>query len=316
MNLIPSLEKLINDPAMPLSDQIERLREIFDARLTGQALADYVKCVRKNGHRLNDLPESATDIVGTGADGSNSFNVSTTAAFVMAGAGIIVAKHGNRSTSSLSGSFDCLQALKVNIPTHSHAVIEQINQHSISFLFAPFFYPSLAPIAPARKALAALGEKNIFQLLGPLLHPGKIKYQVLGVYDAKLMPVMAEAMQILGITQGAVVHSEGLDELSLVGNNQILLVDKNLHSMDINPIDFGLKACKADDLSGGDAGHNAVILESILRNELPGPKTDTVLLNAALGLYLHNGNFIESFDRARQSIESGAALKKLQALRN
>lgn len=313
---LTQLQQLISTPDLAFAEQVALLETISAMSSSGEVLAACVQLIRQHGMAVPGLPEAATDIVGTGADGSNSFNVSTTAAFVIAGADIPVAKHGNRSVSSLSGSFDCLQALQVQVPETPAAVLQQLQKQGISFLFAPFFYPGMARLAPVRKALAARGKKNIFQLLGPLLHPGRVRYQVLGVYDANLMRPMAEAMQILGIRQGAVVHSSGMDELSLLGNNQILLVNQaGIRPFKLEIADYGFSACQACDLNGGGPSENGHILEQILQGNLPGPKTDTVIINAALALYLHHDNFADCLQSAQAAIQSGAALDKLNLLR-
>jgi len=258
--------------------------------------------------------EPLVDTCGTGGSGTYTFNVSTTGAFVVAGAGIKVAKHGNRAVSSRSGSADVLEALGVNLALTPRDVARAVRDVGIGFLFAPALHPAMKhAIGPRRE----IGLRTIFNVLGPLTNPAGATVQVLGVYDPALTGPLAEVLGRLGSRRAWVVHGEGgLDELSLLGTSAVAEWDgETVREFRVAPGDVGLAPCTMDALRGGDAGENARIVERLLSGE-PGPKRDMVLLNAGAAIFLAGGaeSLGEGVRRAAEAIDSGAALERLRAL--
>ncbi len=258
--------------------------------------------------------EVLVDTCGTGGDGAGTFNVSTTVAFVVAGAGVKVAKHGNRSVSSKSGSADVLEALGVNLSLSPEMVAKAIEDIGIGFLFAPSLHPAMKhAIGPRRE----IGIRTIFNILGPLTNPAGANVQVLGVYEKELIEPVANVLGILGAKRAWIVHGEGgLDELSLLGTTSVAQWDgTKVTSFTITPKDAGLSPCRPEELSGGTPEENALIVREILSGK-KGPKTDMVLLNAAAALYLagRGKDLLEAIEVAKNAIESGAALEKLESL--
>lgn len=255
----------------------------------------------------------ALEIVGTGGDGSNSFNISTASALVVSSAKIPVAKHGNRSSSSKCGSADVLEALGANImleAKQSQALLENI---AFCFLFAQNYHIAMRYVAPIRKEL---GIKTIFNCLGPLANPAGATMELMGVYDESLVEPLAEVMKNLGVKSGMVVYGmDGLDEISLSAETKVCEIKNNrLLNYYITPQDFGLKPCKKEDLEGGDAKENAKIIYDIFLGKEKGAKKDAVCLNAGAALYI--ANKVESLQNgitlARELIESKSALKQLE----
>ncbi len=254
------------------------------------------------------------DTCGTGGDGADTFNISTAVAFVVAGAEVTVAKHGNRAVSSKSGSADVLKCLGVNIEASLPTVERCIEEVEIGFLFAPLMHKAMKHAATVRKEL---GFRTIFNLLGPLTNPANAHAQVLGVYDSRWVNPIAEVLRDLGSRRALVVHGfDGLDEITLTGETQVSeLKNDNVTSFTIDPKEYGYSLCSAKDLKGGSPEENAGIIREIL-NGATGPKTDIVILNAAAAIYV--GGKAESIERgilvAANSIGSGAANKKLEEL--
>ncbi len=270
-----------------------------------------------------DLPGPTLDVCGTGGDQLDLFNISTTSMFVAAAAGAIVVKHGNRGITSKSGGADVLEALGIRIdlpPEHFRHCIETAG---VGFLFAPNYHPAFKAVAPVRKKLAAEGRRTIFNLIGPLLNPARPQCQLVGVSDETLCSTFAEILQRLGresawVVSGKASCGRSVDEISLMGSTRICKAGsyQDLEDEEITPEDFGIRKALIEDLKGGDAKHNAIILENILSGKETGPKLDIVLLNAAAaiacaGLADHIGDAIEI---ARESIQSGAALERLNLL--
>lgn len=307
-----TLQRLLTEK-LPLEEQVDLLAKLTLEPVTGQLLANLANIIYQYALPMGPLPSSTVDIVGTGGDNANTFNISTSASFVIAGAGIPVAKHGNRSVSSRSGSFDCLEKLGVVIPTTPEQALQQFNANGLCFLFAPFFHPILKNLAPARQILAKQGQKTILNLLGPLLNPARVKYQAVGVYRQDLVLPMAEALQLQGVERAFVFCSDGMDELSLTGSSFLASVDANtIETQTIGADYWGLAPCTREDLQGGDAEANASITLDILRGTCKDAKRDTVLLNAAAAIQLvKNTTFAESLQLARESLDSGAAFKKM-----
>ena len=246
---------------------------------------------------------------------SHTFNISTTVAFVVAGAGVAVAKHGNRSVSSKSGSADVLQALGINIEMPSHRLEECLNEVGIAFLFAPMMHQAMKyAIGPRRE----IGIRTIFNVLGPLTNPAGVTAQIMGVYSADLTTLLARALGNLGSTRALVVHGmDGLDEITITERTRISEYrDGSVNDYYIHPSDFDLPAGKASDLKGGDAKENAAITLEVLKGQV-GPRRDIVLLNAAAGLMAAGKakDFRDGIRLAGDAIDSGAGMKKLEEMK-
>lgn len=260
--------------------------------------------------------ETVLDTCGTGGSGTKSFNISTTVAFVVSACGAKVAKHGNRSISSACGSADVLEALGVNLNVTPEQVESCINEVGVGFLFAPALHGAMKhAIGPRRE----IGIRTIFNILGPLTNPAGADRQVLGVYDEKLVEVLAKVLVKLGCQRGFVVHGQdGMDEITLTGPTRIAEINERKVTLStIEPEDFGLRRCLLTDLQGGDAEENAAIVKDVLAGA-EGPKRDVVLLNAAYALIA--AGIVESVDaglqKARNVIDEGLAKAKLEGLVN
>lgn len=254
------------------------------------------------------------DTCGTGGSSLKTFNISTTAALVAAGAGAYVAKHGNRGITSQCGSADVLAALGVNISPGPQRVAECIEKAHIGFMFAPNFHPAMKFVQPIRKSL---DFHTAFNILGPLANPAKAQAQVLGISDESLMPRMIEVLKILGLERAMVVHSGGLDEISTMGPTKIMCLENGqIRSGTIDPTEFGFRLAEFNDLAGGDAAANARIVRDLLTCSDSGPKKDIVLLNAAAAIWAAGlaEDLVEGIEMADSSISSGNALKCLEKL--
>ncbi len=254
------------------------------------------------------------DIVGTGGDGHATYNVSTCAAFVAAGAGLKVAKHGNRSVSSRSGASDVLTALGVNVEAPLDVVARALEEIGIAFLWAPKHHPAMKTWAPIR---AQLGVRTVFNLLGPLCNPASVKRHVIGVFDHRWVEPIADVLKALGSTHAWVVHGyDGMDELTTTGPTLVAeLRNGNVSVFDVSPEDAGLKCASLDDLKGGDAEENAAALRDVLAGK-PSAYRDIVCLNAAAALVVHDraANLSDGVKRAETAIDSGRAEKTLNDL--
>ena len=258
--------------------------------------------------------ETILDTCGTGGSGTKSFNISTTVAFVVSACGVKVAKHGNRSISSACGSADVLEALGVNLNVTPQQVESCIKEVGVGFLFAPALHGAMKhAIGPRRE----IGIRSIFNILGPLTNPAGADRQVLGVYDEKLVEMLAKVLAKLGCRRGFVVHGQdGMDEITLTGPTRIAEINAGQVSLStIEPEDFGLRRCLLSDLQGGDAEENAAIVRDILTGN-EGPKRDIVLLNSAYALVA--SGIVESVEsglqKARNTIDAGLAKAKLEGL--
>lgn len=251
------------------------------------------------------------EIVGTGGDKANSFNISTTSALVAAAAGMKVAKHGNRAASSKCGTADCLEALGVNINQDPEKCIELLKEVGICFFFAQKYHNSMKYVGPIRKEL---GFRTVFNILGPLTNPGSPTLQLLGVYDEYLVEPLAQVLVSLGVKRGMVVYgTDKLDEISLSSPTKMCEIKDGWYkSYTIEPEDFGFKKCNKDDLKGGDPQENAEIVKKILSGE-KGPKRDATLLNAGAALYIGAkvNNLKEGITLAAETIDNGKALATL-----
>ncbi|HUN88528.1 MAG TPA: anthranilate phosphoribosyltransferase [Terriglobales bacterium] len=262
----------------------------------------------------NTERDALVDTCGTGGDASGTFNISTATALTVAGAGIRVAKHGNRSVTSKCGSADVMEALGINISLPPARIAACLEQVGIAFLFAPAMHSAMKYVQPARRELRL---RTVFNLLGPLTNPAQASAQVVGVYSAELVERVAEALSMLGLTRALVVHgSDGLDEITVTGSTRIAEVRNGaVRSYEVTPEQFGFTRSPMESLIGGDAAENAAIIRSIL-NGRHSAKRDIVLLNAAAALVTaaRADSIAEALPLATKSLESGAASAKLEAL--
>ncbi len=286
-------------------------------RIKGETIDEIAGCaevMREKATPIRTVRPDPIDTCGTGGDDSGTFNISTTAAFVACGAGLTVAKHGNRSVSSECGSADVLAALGVNVEATPEKVGECIDEVGIGFLFAVALHGGMKHAIGPRRELAT---RTVFNILGPLINPAGAKRQLLGVFDAALTEALAEVLCALGSERALVVHgSDGLDEITLTGPTQVSeLKDGQVRTRQIHPGDFGLQTVAAAALKGGDAVHNARILRGVL-DGAAGPQRDVVLLNSAAAMVV--GGLAEDMSAglevARASIDSGKARQALDRL--
>ncbi len=253
------------------------------------------------------------EIVGTGGDHAGSINISTTASFLIAAAGVKVAKHGNRAASSKSGAADCLEALGVNIRLEPEKCVELLQKINICFLFAQKYHASMKYVGPIRKEL---GIRTVFNILGPLTNPAHPKYMLLGVYDEYLLEPLAQVLMDLGVTHGMVIYGQDcLDEISISAPTSVCeFKDGWFKRYTLKPEDFGLTRGKKEDIVGGTPQENAAITRSILSGKEQGPKRDIVLMNAGAAIYLGGqaATIAEGIEKAKALIENGAGLKKVE----
>lgn len=281
---------------------------------TAQELAGLAEVIHTNSPFQFDLGIPAMDNCGTGGDRSNSFNISTCAAFVLAGAGVTVAKHGNRRISSQTGSADVLEELGIPLDLTKPQIKYILQENQIAFLFAQHVHPTLKQIAGVRQKLRT---PTIFNLVGPLTNPVALQSQLIGVYSDEAMPIVAKSLQTLGRKRALVIHGAGgMDEASMQGENKYILLENNeLKEGTIHPEDVGLSVYTNQEIEGGDAKQNADILRSVLNGD-PGAYLDTVLFNAAIALFAtgHVDSIKNGVDVARNSVFSGKAKAKLDTL--
>jgi len=286
-------------------------------RMKGESVGEIVgaaRVMRQKAETLHLSSDNIVDTCGTGGDGGNTFNISTASAFVVAGAGLTVAKHGNRAVSSRSGSADVLNCLGVNIEADTAVVKKCVEQVGMGFLFAPLLHGAMKHAAGVRKQL---GFRTIFNLLGPLTNPAHAHAQVIGVFSRKWVSPIAHVLKDLGCRHAFVVHGEdGLDEISLMDVTHVAeLLNGDVREYSISPEDFGLQRCSPEQVLGGSPEENAEIIKAVLEGEA-GPKMDIVLFNASAAICAGGkaGSLKEGLEGARQSIVSGAAREKLHKL--
>lgn len=290
---------------------------LLGLRIKGESaeeIAGFARVLRGYSNTI-PAPEGTVDTCGTGGDGAGTFNISTTSAFVVAGAGVPVAKHGNRFASGRCGSADVLEQLGVPLNLTPGESAENVRETGMAFLFAPLYHPAMGKVAGHRREL---GVRTIFNLLGPLLNPAGAQYQLLGVSSPEILSKLAKALSILGSKRAVVVVGEdGLDEVTLTGKTQAILVEDGvLTPFEIVPEEYGFTRCSLADLKGEGPVENARFTLGVLQGE-QGPKRDVVILNAGVALYAANqaGSIGEGIKMAQESIDSGRALSKLTALR-
>ncbi len=312
----------------------EEAAAAFDRMMSGEAtpsqLGGLLMALRVRGETIDEItgavsamrakmlpvnaPADAIDVVGTGGDGSGSVNVSTCAAFIVAGAGVPVAKHGNRALSSRSGAADVLSALGVRIDIPPQQVSRCVTEAGIGFMFAPAHHPAMKNVNPTRVELAT---RTIFNLLGPLSNPAGVTRQMVGVFSRQWVLPLAQVLKNLGSESVWVVHgSDGLDEITLTGPTFVAALEKGeIRSFEVSPEDAGLKRVAGEALKGGDAAANASALRNVL-DGLPSPYRDVALLNAAATLIVAGraGDLKEGMTLGKRSIDDGAAAERLKRL--
>ncbi len=281
---------------------------------TSDEIAGFARVMRRHVVAIRSKHSNTVDTAGTGG-GLDTFNISTTAAFVIAGAGLPVAKHGNRAITSRCGSADLLSALGVNV-TSSPGVAETcLNEFGLAFMFAPLFHPSMKRVAAIRREI---GHRTVFNLLGPLTNPASAPFQIVGVYSPALTEKMAQSLGQLHCRRAWVVHSEdGLDELSTGAPARISESGPDgVRTFEFDPRQFGMAPADWTSLRGGAPEHNAEITRGILEGRLHGAARDVVVLNAAAAIHLATSvDFCEAIRKAEESIDSGAAMEKVELLR-
>ena len=340
-----AIAKVVRGEDLMQAEMEEAMEEIMSGRATPAQIGSFITALRMKGETVDEIvgaagimraksikvhlnnhqvnidrdeinieEETILDTCGTGGDGTNTFNVSTATAFVAAGAGVRVAKHGNRAVSSQCGSADVLESLGVNLDINHSDVERCIQEIGIGFLFAPLFHGAMKYAAAPRREI---GLRTIFNLLGPLTNPAGATVQILGVYDPDLTEKMAHVLGRLGTKEAFVVCGEGtFDEISICGPTRIShLKKKAVDTYDITPEEYGFKKADPEEIRGGNAEENALIIHDILDGE-KGPKRDIILLNAASAFVVAglDGDFKEGIQRAGDSIDSGQAREKLNKL--
>lgn len=325
------LEKLLAQTDLTFEEAGDLLDTVFAGDVQPAQVAAFLTALRIKGETVEELAglagslrnhavkvetglDNLVDTCGTGGAKFKTFNISTAAAFVAAGTGVHVAKHGNRGITSNCGSADVLEALGVNIAPGAEIVVRCIKEANVGFMFAPMYHPAMKYVQPVRKEL---GFRTAFNILGPLANPARATAQVMGVADIKLMEKIAEILKKLGIKHAMVVHSDGLDEISTMSPTKILhLKDGEITSMEIKPEDFSMATASFEDLKGADAETNAGIVRDIINGKETGAKKDIVVLNAAAAIIVAGNaeNFEEAIDKANESIASGKAGNALEML--
>ncbi|MFH1540722.1 MAG: anthranilate phosphoribosyltransferase [Elusimicrobiota bacterium] len=341
-----AIAKVVQRENLTEKEATDVMTEIMTGKATEPQIASFITALRMKGETIDEITgcakvmkehatkiivkkhvadaerdetnidwETIVDTCGTGGDKAKTFNVSTATAFVVAGAGVVVAKHGNRAVSSKCGSADVLEELGINLELPSEKVEECINKIGIGFLYAPLLHSAMKyAIGPRRQ----IGIRTIFNILGPLTNPAGANVQVLGVYSQSLTEILAFVLKNLGSKSAFVVHGiDAIDEISITGKTQISeLKNDVVKTYTIKPEDFKIKRAKIEDIAGGDAKENAKIILDIFTG-LKGPKRDIILINAAAALTAagKSENLIDGIKLAERSIDLGKALKKLEQLK-
>lgn len=321
--------KVVNGNDLTFEEATQVMEEMMSGTATQAQMAAYLTALRIKGETIDEITAcaevmrskalhvekraDALDIVGTGGDGTGTFNISTTSAFVISAAGVPVAKHGNRSMSSKSGASDCLEALGVNIMISPEKNAEVLEKTGICFMHAQNYHSAMKYVGPVRKEI---GIRNVFNLLGPLTNPASANLQVTGVYSESLVEPLAKAFSNLGVKRGFVFHgSDGMDEVTVTGKTKVCEIDNgSFKTYEITPEQFGLETYDMSELLGGDGAENAEITRKILSGEIKGAKRDVVVLNSALGLVAGGkvDSIAEGVRLAQEIIDSGKALAKVE----
>lgn len=327
-----ALSKVASKKNLSGAESAEVFGEIMSGGVDGVIMAAFLTALKMKGETVDEVVGAASamraratfinagsaapiDTCGTGGDGMNTFNISTTSAFIAAGAGVPVAKHGNRAATSKCGSGDVLGELGFNLDVHASVMEHCLQEEGIAFLFAPKMHPAMRFAAPVRKAL---GFRTIFNLLGPLVNPAGATGQVVGVFEAGYTEFVAECLNRMGVRRAFVVHAaDGMDEISVCTPTRVSeLRDCSIKTSEFNPRKYFPDGANFSDLKGGDAKVNAQILLDVLSGKLRNGARDICLLNAAAAIVVggKTDDFGAALEMARDSLDSGAALKKLKTL--
>lgn len=330
--LKPFIDKVINKQDLTRAESESAMDIIMTGEATPAQIGAYLIALRMKGETIDEITGAVLgmrkasvkvpvkdrskpifDVVGTGGDGAHTFNISTASSFVLAGCDVKVAKHGNRAASSKCGSADVLSALGLNLDLTPDQVGAAIDQIGIGFMFAPKFHPAMKYAIGPRKEI---GQRTIFNVLGPLTNPAGADMQLTGVYATELVSPIAQTLKELGSKAAIVLHGAGgTDELNTVGKNQICeLRSGNLQEYQLDPVQLDLPIAQMSDLKGADPDGSAEMMRQLLSNKLHGPIRDSVLLNVAAALSLVNGDLKESYRVAESSLSDGSALTKLNEL--
>jgi anthranilate phosphoribosyltransferase len=327
-----SIAKLVVGSGLSHQEAFDTMTEIISGSATDSQIGAFLTALRMKGETIEELQAMAqvmknfaiqlhprikgrlVDTCGTGGDRLKTFNISTTSAFVVAGAGAPVAKHGNRSVTSKCGSADVLEELGLNLDMDPELVEESIENVGIGFLFAPKFHPAMKRVVAPRREI---GVRTVFNILGPMTNPANASAQLIGVYDENLVEKIAHAMKGLGCEAGAIVHGlDGLDEISTIGKTKIAWLTEGTVEVSVKtPSEFGVKTAKIENLQASTTSENAKATVKILLG-MNGPKRDVVLVNAAAGILLGGkaDSLEDAMESARRSIDNGQALRKLEGL--
>lgn len=327
-----ALSKVASKKNLSGAESAEVFGEIMSGEVDGAIMAAFLTALKMKGETVDEVVGAASamraratfinagsaapiDTCGTGGDGMNTFNISTTSAFIAAGAGVPVAKHGNRAATSKCGSGDVLGELGFNLDVHASVMEHCLQEEGIAFLFAPKMHPAMRFAAPVRKAL---GFRTIFNLLGPLVNPAGATGQVVGVFEAGYTEFVAECLNRMGVRRAFVVHAaDGMDEISVCTPTRVSeLRDCSIKTSEFNPRKYFPDGANFSDLKGGDVKVNAQILLDVLSGKLRNGARDICLLNAAAAIVVggKTDDFGAALEMARDSLDSGAALKKLKTL--
>lgn len=327
-----ALSKVASKKNLSGAESAEVFGEIMSGEVDGAIMAAFLTALKMKGETVDEVVGAASamraratfinagsaapiDTCGTGGDGMNTFNISTTSAFIAAGAGVPVAKHGNRAATSKCGSGDVLGELGFNLDVHASVMEHCLQEEGIAFLFAPKMHPAMRFAAPVRKAL---GFRTIFNLLGPLVNPAGATGQVVGVFEAGYTEFVAECLNRMGVRRAFVVHAaDGMDEISVCTPTRVSeLRDCSIKTSEFNPRKYFPDGANFSDLKGGDAKENAQILLDVLSGKLRNGARDICLLNSAAAIVVggKTDDFGAALEMARDSLDSGAALKKLKTL--
>ncbi|MGN0287738.1 MAG: anthranilate phosphoribosyltransferase [Atopobiaceae bacterium] len=329
-----AIDKIVQHGDLTYDEAYATMREIMSGQTTPTQNAAFLAALSTKNTRAETIDEisgcaaamrelatpvehpgiDTLEIVGTGGDRSNTFNISTTAALLCAAAGAKVTKHGNRAASSKSGTADCLEALGVNIQQDPQRVVEELNTCGIAFLFAQKYHSAMRHVGAIRKEL---GFRTVFNILGPLTNPAKPAYFLLGVYDGYLCEPLAQVLTSLGVRHGLVVYgTDKMDEISLSASTKVCeLRDGMYRTFTLDPRKFGFQLCSKSDVQGGTPQENAQITRGILDGTVTGPKHDIAVLNAGAALYAADlaQDIREGMRLAQQQIDSGAATRTLES---
>ncbi len=327
-----AIKKIVENKSLNEDEAYQVCIEIMEGKATPAQIASLLTALRMKGETIEEITgfckamrtkmikincqaQNLVDTCGTGGDGMHTFNISTTSAFIAAGAGCFVAKHGNRSVSSLCGSADLFSALGIKLDIDYELIKECIEKIGIGFLFAPLFHPAMKNVIGPRREI---GIRTIFNILGPICNPALVEQQVIGVCRKEFLEKIGKTLNNLGVRHALIVYSaDGIDEITTSARTYVLEIkNKGIMEFEISPEDYGMKRCSMEELRVRNNKENIDSFISILKGE-PGPKTDTALLNAGAAIYVSGKaeTIKQGVEMARESIFSGAALNKLEELR-